>query len=89
MTRGYTDEGDRILNYLVYAPLSHKDPCIVNNYSMECGISDALEKNYLQYLVWDIWSCCLYYALINLVLQDILYAPYDWFIPTLMNSQYC
>ena len=57
LARGYTDEADRLLNYLVYAPLS--DLTILPHLSRkEYGIFDALEKRYLRsfifavYLVW-------------------------------------
>jgi meiosis-specific protein len=57
MTRGYTDEADKILNYLVYASFLAK-ALILNKHAQEYGIFDALEKNYLQSFIFAIYLVC-------------------------------
>jgi meiosis-specific protein HOP1 len=59
MTRGYTDEADKILNYLVYASFFSRKPLyILNKHTQEYGIFDALEKNYLQSFIFAIYLVC-------------------------------
>jgi len=57
LARGYTDEADRLLNYLVYASLSDLTglshlPC------KEYGIFDALEKRYLRSFIFAVYLVC-------------------------------
>ena len=58
MTRGYTDEADKILNYLVYASFFRWKALILNKHTQEYGIFDALEKNYLQSFIFAIYLVC-------------------------------
>ena len=59
MTRGYTDEADKILNYLVYASFFSRKPLhYINKHTKEYGIFDALEKNYLQSFIFAIYLVC-------------------------------
>ena len=57
MTRGYTEEADRILNYLVIYP--HITSCGSTEagffMSQEYGIFDALQKQYLRSFIFAIY----------------------------------
>jgi len=57
ITRGYTDEADKLLNYLVYAsyyPLIHLPDISLE----ENGIFDALEKRFLRSFIFGIYLVC-------------------------------
>lgn len=54
LARGYTDEADRLLNYLVYAPSS--DLTVLSHLPRkEYGIFDALEKRYLRSFIFAVY----------------------------------
>ncbi|KAG6909639.1 hypothetical protein DXG01_016421 [Tephrocybe rancida] len=55
MTRGYSDEGDKILNYLVTSVRFASSTLALTIFYQENGIFDALQKEYLKSFIFAIY----------------------------------
>lgn len=62
LNRGYTEEADRLLDYLVRPVYKLSGFCHLMNVSLyqEGGIFDALEKQYLRSLIFAIYLVGIY-----------------------------
>jgi hypothetical protein len=71
VTRGYTEEADKLLNYLVGVFVLYSRFCL--NLSMqEYGIFDALKKQYLRSFIFAIY---LVRALSSILMESLTIVP--------------